>query len=236
MSDSENQEVIDCADKWVRAHKKEFVEEITKNFSPEQSPASIFMAGSPGAGKTEVSKSVLKNVSNTLRIDADELRDCFKECGYTGDNSHLFQKAATRLVHEMHDFALKKKISFLLDGTFSNETIARQNIQRSLKRGRSVYIIFVYQSPHIAWNFVQKREKVEGRRVRAQDFSDKFCASQIVVNKIKAEFADEIVLLLHHKDIDTKRMVFRKVTRSLDEHIPEKHTAEQLLQQIQTLA
>ncbi len=61
-------------------------------------------------------------------------------------------------------------------------------IERSLKRGRGIFIFFVYQSSQEAWRFVQRREKVEGRHIRPEDFAEKFCESQRVVNKMKSEF------------------------------------------------
>lgn len=47
----------------------------------DEDPVSVFMAGSPGAGKTEVSKSFIKLMeaqgTSALRIDPDDFRDFF---------------------------------------------------------------------------------------------------------------------------------------------------------------
>jgi len=51
----------------------------------------------------------------------------------------------------------KNNQSFLLDDTLSNLDVARKNIERSLRKGREVLIIFVYQEPELAWRFVQAR-------------------------------------------------------------------------------
>jgi len=218
------------ADDYARTHAKSIAEKAISGFVAEARPISIFMAGSPGAGKTEASKILLRNAGNVVRIDTDELRDHFAECGYDGANSHLFQKGATRLVHAVHDLALKRKISFLLDGTFANESVARQNIERSLKRDREVFIMFIYQSPQIAWDFVQRREEVEGRRIFADNFAQKFCASYAVVNKMKAEFGDKITLSLVIKNIDnTGNRFYHKNIQRIDDHIPERYSAEEIL-------
>lgn len=190
------------------------------------------MAGSPGAGKTEISIQLVNNIGNTLRIDADDLREHFKGCGYNGRNSHLFQKAATKLVHEIHTQALKKEISFLLDGTFANENMARQNIERSLKRNRNVFVLFVYQTPQRAWYFVQQRELVEGRRILPEDFAKKFCAPREVANKIKAEFGNEIRLILICKNIDGTDKFYKKSIQRIDDHILEKYSERQILSAI----
>ena len=101
------------------------------------------MAGSPGAGKTEASKALIADLqpegSEILRIDPDDLREEFED--YTGANSYLFQRAVSILVEKLHDFALKQKQSFLLDGTLSNHEIAEKNIGRSLDKKRFVQIL-----------------------------------------------------------------------------------------------
>ena len=153
----------------VKKNKKLIANRIVDPFPEEEDPVSVFMAGSPGAGKTEVAKSLINAFGGSaLRIDNDELRCEFDS--YTGDNSHLFQDAATRLVEAVHDRALKNKVSFILDTTLSSYEMAKKNIERSLKKGRGIMVIFVYQSPENAWRFVQAREKIEGRRVPPEVF------------------------------------------------------------------
>jgi len=214
------------ADDFARANAKQIAADFVAPFGADSNPVSVFMAGSPGAGKTEFSKRFAQGAGDVARIDADELRERFAECGYNGANSHLFQKAATRLVHAIHDLALKRRISFLLDGTFAGEEIARRNIQRSLKRGREVFVIFVYQSPLAAWDFAQRREAVEGRRVRPDVFAGKFCASQAVANQMKAQFGDDITLSLVVKDLDdAANRFYRHNILRVDDHIPERFDA-----------
>lgn len=139
---------------FARAQKKAIARRLTdpERFIPEDEPVSVFMAGSPGAGKTEASIELLAEFtdnggSEILRIDPDELRHEFP--GYTGDNSWLFQKGVSVLVEKLHDLALKQKQSFLLDGTLSNYDKAKENISRSLKKGRVVQVLYVYQEPHL---------------------------------------------------------------------------------------
>ena len=231
MSGADEESAIrDQADEFVRSHAKGIIEERLHGYGAEENPVSTFMAGSPGAGKTEASKMLLQPFGNTVRIEADELREYFRGCGYSGANSHLFQKAASNLVHQIHNAALKRKVSFLMDGTFSGEEMARLNIQRSLKRGRDVFVIFVYQSPRVAWDFVQHRERVEGRRIRPADFAEKFCASQSVANKMKAEFGAQIVLTLISKDIDDGGWrFFEEDIERIDDHIPERYDEQEIL-------
>lgn len=72
-------------------------------FVPEENPVSVFMAGSPGAGKTEASIELLHlkgaDGARILRIDPDELRAELP--GYSGSNAWLFQRAVTPLVERI---------------------------------------------------------------------------------------------------------------------------------------
>ena len=74
------------------------------------------------------------------------------------------------LVDKIHDLALSQKQSFLLDGTLGNYAKAEENIVRSLKRRRLDQILYVYQKPMLAWNFVMDREVVEGGKINPKDF------------------------------------------------------------------
>jgi UDP-N-acetylglucosamine kinase len=155
-------------------------------YLPEEKPVSVFMAGSPGAGKTEASLELLNDLAagvKILRIDPDELRNEFPD--YSGSNSYLFQKAVSILVDRLHDLALDQKQSFLLDGTLSHYDRAVKNIERSLKRHRLVQILYVYQDPLLAWQFVKAREAVEGRRILPNHFIEHYFAARDTVNQVK---------------------------------------------------
>ena len=134
------------------------------------------MAGSSGAGKTESSQNLISRLTRdghtVLRIDSDELRDRFDT--YTGSNSHLFQAATSILADCIHDHALANKQNFVFDGTLSNLEKSRENIRRSLKRGRLVQLIYVYQNPLQAWEFVKAREKRDGRHIPKESFIDQY--------------------------------------------------------------
>ncbi|RUM52875.1 MAG: hypothetical protein DSY85_09910 [Marinomonas sp.] len=63
-------------------------------------------------------------------IENDELWKQFE--AYDGLNSLLFKRPAVILVEAIHDRALKRLVSFVLDSTISNHDKAASNIQRSL--------------------------------------------------------------------------------------------------------
>jgi len=213
----EEKAIQDEALEFARKNKKEIAKRLTdkSRFLPEDEPVSVFMAGSPGAGKTEASIELLakveENGSEILRIDPDELRYEFPN--YTGNNSCLFQRGVSVLVEKIHDYALKQKQSFLLDGTLSNYAKAEQNISRSLKKGRVVQILYVYQEPMLAWEFVESRETVEGRNIRPEHFIEQYFAARVVVNRLKITFGADVKVDLLLKNTDniscTRRALIR---------------------------
>ncbi|RLV57863.1 Zeta toxin [Parashewanella curva] len=200
----------------------------SKKFPADEQPVSIFMCGSPGAGKTEASKVFLEAFADTsiIRLDPDELRDYFED--YTGNNSYLFQKGVSFIVERTLDFIFKNNQSFVLDGTFSNFNIACKNIDRSLNRERSVLIIFVYQEPLLAWKFVQAREKVEGRRIKPETFIEQFFGSQTVIRQVKAKYGDAVKVDLLLKNTDGSPRAYRDNIENIDEHIDKKYSRSDL--------
>lgn len=99
---------------FARRNRKRIARELTdpNKYKPEDIPVSVFMAGSPGAGKTEFSKNLIALLEENkdhqvIRIDGDEIRPLLP--GYTGSNSYLFQGAVSLIVEKIHDFALGQK-------------------------------------------------------------------------------------------------------------------------------
>lgn len=211
---------------FARSHKKAIAKRLTDPaiFIPEENPVSVFMAGSPGAGKTEASIELIKAIDGPpiIRIDPDELRAEFE--AYDGTNAWLFQKGVSVLVDKIHDLALDQSQSFLLDGTLSNYDRSRENVKRSLKKGRVVQILYVYQEPLLAWQFVQARETAEGRRILQEDFINQYFAARDVVNRLKKEFSTDIRVDLLLKNIDNSHRMYKAGVDQIDHHIPEKYT------------
>lgn len=221
----EEKKIEDAAWEYAKANKKEIAKRHTDPniFKPDSDPVSVFMAGSPGAGKTESSIELLgKFDSPIIRIDADALREELP--GYGGSNAWLFQRGASVLVDRIHDMALDQGQSFLLDGTFSNYDRAKKNVERSVKRKRTVQILYVYQEPHLAWKFVQARESSEGRRIPPERFVEQYFEARDVVNRIKREFGPDVRLDLLLKNIDNSTRTYHAGVDQIDSHVPEKYS------------
>ena len=233
---SDEAAIRDRAKVFARKNGKSISAELTnvEMYPSDPIPVSVFMAGSPGAGKTEASKVLLDTVekkgTKTVRIDPDDLRERFKE--YSGDNAWLFQPATSILVDKIHDRVLKNEQNFLLDGTLSNYDIAKRNIVRSLKRRRFVQILYVYQDPGMAWDFVRKREELDGRRILPEHFIEQYFAARKVVNQLKEDFDKDIVVTLLLKNLDGSDKVYKANVDKIDNHIPEKYSESDLLEMI----
>lgn len=221
---------------FANANKKRIAAEQTdvSLFLPDEHPVSVFMAGSPGAGKTESSKNLIerfsKDHSSVLRIDPDDLR--IQLPGYSGTNSSLFQGATSILVERIHDESLKKSQSFIFDGTFSNLKKARENIQRSLKRGRFVQILYVYQEPLQAWRFVKAREKKDGRVIPPTAFVEEYFGARENIAVLKKEFGSEIQIDIIIKNIDGSDYGYHENIGSIDGYIKEGYNRDSLLRAI----
>jgi len=136
---SEEQKIADDARAWVRNHRSEIIAHFVGSIDPVDFPVYVFMAGSPGAGKTEFSKRLIEKFGkNVVRVDADDIRDMFPQ--YRGGNSYVFQGAVSLGMEKLYDYALHKKLDVVVDGTLKNYEKAKSNIDRSLKRGRKVEI------------------------------------------------------------------------------------------------
>jgi predicted ABC-type ATPase len=230
MTPSE-QRIRDEAISFARSNKKAIARRRTDRalYPPEQEPVSVFMAGSPGAGKTEASIALVNLFADIaiLRIDPDELRNEF--AAYTGENAWLFQGGVSILVEKILDLALDQRQSFLLDGTFSNIDVAKRNVERSLRKGRFVQILYVYQNPLLAWEFVKAREATEGRRIQAEHFVDQYFAARDVVNALKLEYKGDVHVDLLLKHIDNSGRLYKAGVDKIDYHIPERHTRADLM-------
>lgn len=203
------------------------------SYFPEPAPITLFMAGSPGAGKTEVSRGFIKKFKQKpVRIDADEIRALCP--GYNGSNSSLFQKCADKGINILHDFCLKKGFNIILDGTFAYGNKIR-NIERSLSRGRTVEIWFIYQDPLQAWKITKAREVVEGRMVPLDVFVNAYFKSQENVNEAKKIFDNKISLNFILKNFEGGFEKLRVNIDRVDSYIPKSYTKETLRSALQEL-
>lgn len=190
----------DVALQFIKAHKRELINKFCSisEFPPSLKPFTMFMAGSPGAGKTEFSKSIIPELqkrdpeSKIVRIDADEIREMIPQ--FNGHNSSEVQRGAIKGVEIIFDEVHHNGQNCILDGTFQNYEAAHRNITRALTKDRSVGIFYIYQDPLVAWEFTKQREAVEHRNVPKETFIKAFFQSKENVLKMKGEFGRKLEL------------------------------------------
>jgi len=223
---------------YIRANRRLLIQTFANPATHKKTehPVSIFMAGSPGAGKTELSKRIIEALfqqpgDNPVRIDADEIRAMID--GYTGDNAHVFQGASARGVEILFDNVLQHNMNVILDGTFALKRKGFSKIERSLSHGRLVEIYYIFQEPEIAWDFTKKREVLERRRITKEVFVKAFFAAHENIVEAKARFGDNIKLNVVIKDVrDPSNYQIYLNIASVDKLISWKYSHDKLIQEL----
>lgn len=227
MNDEEKK-IEEEAFEWIKQHKKELFAKFAdlEIYSSDSFPTTVFMAGSPGAGKTEFSKRLAEIFKQKpIIIDADEIRKMIP--GYIGKNSYLFQKAANKGVNFLYDYARSKNLNVILDGTFAYGG-ALENIENSLKHNRNVEIYYIYQDPILSWKFTKEREIKEKRNVPKKVFISTYLKSIENVASAKAKFKTRIKLNIVIKDFEKGLNALELNKESLENHIPKVYTGDEL--------
>ena len=155
---------------WARKNKNSFANKMitSSGVQPHPEPAAFFMAGLPGAGKTEFTQSLIKELGlKVVCIDMDEIATHIDK--YDPLKADAFREAATDLLNAVYDRTLHRKVDFIMDGTFRSANSLR-NIERAIEKGYAIKVFFISQEPEIAWEFTQAREKVEKRAIDKQGF------------------------------------------------------------------
>ena len=84
--------------------------------------------------------------------------------------------------------------------------------------------MYVYQNPVTAWEFVQAREKVEGRKILLEHFIEQYFEARNSVNCLKREFGSKIHVDLLLQNSDNSRKLYKANIDQVDNHVPEKYT------------
>ena len=199
---------------------------------PDDEPGAFFMAGLPGAGKTEISHGIIKDFKiPILRIDMDEIAE--KLPGYNPAKADVFRKTATTILSEAFSYAVRHNIDFLMDGTFGGSK-ACENIERCLKRGYSVKIVYAYQKPKLAWEFTLAREKVEHRAIKFDGFVETYYKTIRNIQEVSRKYGNKISIDIAIKN--EKNQVgewMRNIDASkIDEIVDIEYNKDKLIEQI----
>lgn len=158
------------AKKWVK--DKENQDKVVKRFfddyPPSKTKIAFFMAGIPGAGKTEFAENTINSLKpKYVPVEHDKIVEYID--GYRPENYYTFRTAGSVLVSRLLDECLKNGYAFILDGTLSHEQ-GYKNIQKALKAGYYVQIVYIVQTAKMAWELTKDRELVKKRAIRKEGF------------------------------------------------------------------
>lgn len=206
---------------YAKAHREDIIKSIIKDKTPSDTEKdAIFMAGSPGAGKTEAVIGLADHFDNHVIIDADEFRKKFPN--YNGTNSSEFQKACSWLVEQTFKYVLENSYSFILDATFAILS-AEKNIIRAERSGYRATIVYIYQDPQIAWQFTKQREFAEGRVVPKSVFINAYYQARANIIKVKARHPQTLLHVIV-KDYQNNISEVHYAAENIDLVIPERYS------------
>lgn len=139
---------------------------------PHDEPAAFFMAGLPGAVKTEFTENLIKDLGlKVVRIDMDEIATHID--GYHPEEAHAFRGGASDVLNAVFDRAVHRKVDFIMDGTFRSNS-ALGNLRRCEQKGYHIKLFYLHQEPFFAWDFTKAREKVEKRSISREGFINSY--------------------------------------------------------------
>lgn len=219
---------------WAKQNKKQIIGQVikTSGAEPSDAPSGIFMAGLPGAGKTELSRALIE-ISGTspVRIDMDELATFID--GYEPENADQFRLAGSMLLAELFSKVLKNRLDFVMDGTFSSKN-AELNIERALKRDYTVELVYAHQDPKLAWEFTRAREKVEHRSIKFDGFIETYYKTIKNIKYISEKFGDDLSLDIAFKTPTNGMGSFETNIKSsqIDELIKVEYNKDKLIKYI----
>ena len=213
---------------WANKNKKQIAREFVRkiNHQAADEPSGIFMAGLPGAGKTEFTVELIKSFDpEPLRIDMDEIAQLIE--GYKPEIADKFRGGASIVMSRIYDEVVKKKIDFVFDGTFSSAG-ADRNLSRALEHGYRVKVYYIHQLPEIAWRFTKDRELVEHRAIDKEGFIATYFKLQENLKQLCKDHKDVTISLIV-KDA-TNRVGMRKenINGDLFAELPEFLTEDKL--------
>lgn len=213
---------------WAKKNKKQIAREFIRRIDNQSSdePSGIFTAGLPGAGKTEFTIELIKNIDPPpLRIDMDEIAQLIE--GYRPKIADKFRGGASIILSRIYDEVLKNKINFVFDGTFSSEG-ALANLDRAINHGYKVKVYYIHQVPTIAWQFTKDRELVEHRAIERDGFKETYFKLKNNLEKL-CKIEKNVTISLVIKDEKNKvGKLIENVDDKLFELLPEFFTEDQL--------
>ncbi len=193
---------FEVSQKWIENAAKYFIQTLWNidkyKIHEQENISSIFLAGAPGAWKTEFLETVLNDLrENFIVIDIDMYRKSFK--WYNGENSSEYQKTSVRVADKVLKFCFKNELNFIFDGTFRNYNKVKQNFKQCEKYERKCLVALVFQDPRVSFYYTFLRKLKKKRNVPIDVFVDGFYGSIESVFLVKKHFKNVDIIIANKK-------------------------------------
>jgi len=219
------------AKQWVKdkANQARVVELFFEKNKPTDSRVAFFMAGIPGAGKTEFAENAIKSNPEFISIEHDQLVEFID--GYRPEDYYKYRKAGSVLVTRVFDECLRNGYSFIFDGTLSHENGVK-NIKRCLKADYEVVVVYIVQDATLAWELTQARELVKKRSIERKGFIETCRKLNLnllnifeeckqnpnfsfwLIDKQGKRDTQQATAIIHNKEIDSSREIEKALNRN----------------------
>jgi predicted ABC-type ATPase len=214
---------------WVKNHKKEFTNKFIRESgaSPNKDePSCIFMAGLPGAGKTEYTKTLIAESNiKVVRIDMDEIASMIDS--YVPEKADMFRLGAVSLQNDIYEKCHKGYYPFIMDGTLSNEKTVK-SIKTVLNKGYSVKVIYIKQDPQIAWRNTKEREKIEHRSIDKDGFIKSYNNTINNLHFVKEYNGIKMDIIIKDGSNSTITRIMDAGVSDLDKYVKNEYSIKQL--------
>lgn len=213
---------------WARSNRKRIAREFIRNIDhiASDEPSGIFTAGLPGAGKTEFTIELIKNIEpKPLRIDMDEIAKKIE--GYKPKIADKFRGGASIIVSRIYDETVKNHINFVFDGTFSSAG-SLDNLERAIKHGYKIKLYYIHQSPLIAWQFTKDRELLEHRSIEISGFKDTYFKLENNLRELCKKHKDVTISLVIKDENNKVGQLIENVDQNLFDKLPAFLTPQEL--------
>lgn len=157
----------------------------------------VFMSGSPGAGKTYISKKLFKNTG--LRpINTDDLVELrIRKTGKQPDyDKEVYTELYPKLMKKM-DYYISNNTGLLIDTTGKNFESVKRKAEKLKNLGYDVAMVFVDAPKEVAEERIRKRQEEIGRSIPKDYFEEAYNTIKNNLPKYKQMFGRNFFYIIN---------------------------------------
>lgn len=148
---SPSKELIDFI--WARSVHRGRAYEIKSS----KTPVGYVLGGQPGAGKSELTKTIRQNFKNTISIDLDKYRQWhpfFSEIQktYGKESSRITHNFASKILDAILQKAINKKLNIIIEGTFRTADVPLKTLKTLKDNGYKTFVCIKTCPAEVSWN------------------------------------------------------------------------------------